>query len=94
MRLLPQASPTHDFFMVAQWGGLPVYISPSSLLHSPSAKTQLGVWLIEDLHGVSLEVSSLTHTALTFLSVYPLIDAVVGIIYGINHSSILLCMKG
>ncbi len=41
------------------------------------AKTQLGVWLIEDLHGVSPSISRLTHTALAYLSVYPLIDAVV-----------------
>ena len=45
--------------------------------HMHTAKTQLGVWLIEDLHGVSFKVSQLTHSALLYLSVYPLIDAVV-----------------
>ena len=45
--------------------------------HMHTAKTQLGVWLIEDLHGVSSKVSQLTHSALLYLSVYPLIDAVV-----------------
>ena len=41
------------------------------------AKTQLGVWLIEDLHGVTCTVAGLTHQALLYLSVYPLIDVVV-----------------
>ena len=42
-----------------------------------SAETPLGVWLIEDLHRVSCSVGKLTYQALLYLSVYPLIHAVV-----------------
>ena len=41
------------------------------------AKTQLGVWLFEDLHGVSCSVGKLTHQALLYLSAYPLLHAIV-----------------
>ncbi len=43
----------------------------------PSAKTQLGVWLIKDLHRVSDNVAELTYTAFVYLSVFPLIDSIV-----------------
>ena len=39
--------------------------------------TQLGVWLIRDLHGVSETVSDLTRSTLIFMSAYPLIDVIV-----------------
>ncbi len=42
-----------------------------------SAKTQLGVWLIKDLHRVSDNVAELTYTAFAYLSVFPLIDSIV-----------------
>jgi hypothetical protein len=38
--------------------------------------TQLGVWLIRDLHGVSETVSDLTRSTLIFMSAYPLIDVI------------------
>ncbi len=50
---------------------------PHSHTHTSLAKTQLGVWLIKDLHRVSDNVAELTYTALAYLSVFPLIDAIV-----------------
>lgn len=44
-----------------------------------AAETQVGVWLFEDLHGVSYSVGKLTHQALLYLSAYPLIHAIVRI---------------
>lgn len=41
------------------------------------ATTQLGVWLIRDLHRVSQTVSDLTQSSLIYMCVYPLIDAIV-----------------
>ena len=41
------------------------------------ATTQLGVWLIRDLHGVSETVSDLTRSSLVYMCGYPLFDAVV-----------------
>ena len=49
-----------------------------SLSLSPDqGKTQVGVWLIEDLHGVTKSVSELTQNALVYMSFYPLLDSIV-----------------
>ena len=42
-----------------------------------TAKTPIGRWLIEDLHGVTEAVTMMTQNALVYLSFYPLIDSIV-----------------
>ncbi|XP_064399190.1 progressive ankylosis protein homolog B-like isoform X2 [Halichondria panicea] len=57
------------------------------------AKTQLGVWLIKDLHRVSDNVAELTYTAFAYLSVFPLIDSISwyhgGVLLQYRHSSLV-----
>ena len=43
------------------------------------AQTELGVWLIRDLHGVSSRVTEQARLALTLLAFYPTIDLVVSL---------------
>lgn len=42
-----------------------------------AAVTQLGVWLIKDLHGVSADVTEQARLALALLAFYPIIDLIV-----------------
>lgn len=54
------------------------YLKTCSLSKSSClAKTHLGVWLFEDLHGVPCSVGKLTRQALLYLSAYPLLHAIV-----------------
>lgn len=54
-----------------------IVMTCSCLVCCCTAKTHLGVWLFEDLHGVSCSVGRLTHSTLLYLSAYPLIHAIV-----------------
>ena len=44
-----------------------------------AAVTQLGVWLIKDLHGVSADVTEQARLALALLAFYPIIDLIVSL---------------
>lgn len=59
-----------------------------------AATTQLGVWLIRDVHGVSDTISDLTRSALIFLSAYPLIDVIVSLASNARSSTDLSVFTG
>ena len=55
-----------------------------------TAKTQIGVWAIKDLHETSTIVTELTRSAFLYLSVYPLIDLIVRRYKQLSHFNLMV----